>query len=55
MAGLELTPYIWFDGKIIPSEEAKIHVLTLPCTTERATLKVSVPISAPTVLLPSFV
>lgn len=28
MAGLELTPYIWFDGKIIPSEEAKIHVLT---------------------------
>ena len=25
---LELTPYIWFDGRLIPSEEAKIHVLT---------------------------
>ena len=28
MPGLELTPYIWFDGRLIPSEEAKIHVLT---------------------------
>lgn len=28
MPDLELTPYIWFDGRLIPSEEAKIHVLT---------------------------
>ena len=28
MPGLELTPYIWFDGKLVPSEDAKIHVLT---------------------------
>ena len=28
MPGLELTPHIWFDGRLIPSEEAKIHVLT---------------------------
>ena len=28
MAGLEPTPYIWFDGKLVPWDEAKIHVLT---------------------------
>ena len=28
MPGLELTPYIWFYGRLIASEEAKIRVLT---------------------------
>ncbi len=28
MAGLEPTPFIWFDGELVPWNEAKIHVLT---------------------------
>ena len=28
MANLEPTPYIWFDGKLVPWNEAQVHVLT---------------------------
>lgn len=28
MAGLEPTPFIWFDGKLVPWNEAQVHVLT---------------------------
>ena len=44
---------IWYDGRLVPWDEAKLHVLSMACITRAACSRASAPMAAASSRAPS--